>query len=400
MTTYATSNSNDAPGSTGDGDVEILSVQTPNLGPLFKSLEISLLVSTYQAGKLIVLRHDEGALSTHFVESDKPMGIAVDKDRIAVGVSGEIQFFANVPENCAKLSPAEKYDACFVNRYSHITGDIDVHEMAFGDNGQIWFINTRFSSLCTLHGSPSFVPVWRPKFVSAYAPEDRCHLNGLCMMNGQPRYVTALGVGDHPTAWRDKKANGGVLIDLADGRILAEGLSMPHSPRWYANQLWVCESGKGTLSKVDYITGQVTPFFRFPGFTRGLDFYGPLAFVGLSQIRETAIFSGIPIAEKAKERNCGIWIINILDGSLVGMLRFTQGVEEIFSVQVLQGLKFPEVLERNAPLSRETYFFPPEVIKEVKFSPVVERVYGNESSGSSRPRVKSGPLPDRRYDKS
>ena len=45
-----------------------------------------------------------------------------------------------------------------------------------------------------------------------------------------------------------------------------------------------------------------------PGFTRGLDFAGGLAFVGLSQVRESAVFSGIPITERLAEheRTCGV----------------------------------------------------------------------------------------------
>lgn len=355
--------SSDSPAPAVAEDVEMISEQSENLGRVFADLGISLLVSTYQAGKLIIVRSEGEVLNTHFRNTRKPMGIAVGSaGQLAVGVTGEILYYSNVPKNCQKLEPADKHDACYVQRFSHITGDIDIHEMAFGGDGQIWFINTRFSALCTIHGSNSFTPVWRPQFITAYEPEDRCHLNGLGMLNGKPRYVTALGESDKPRGWRERKADGGVLIDLATGRTLCRGLSMPHSPRWHANQLWVCESGKGTLSKVDFATGDVTPFFEFPGFTRGVDFHGPLAFVGLSQIRETATFSGIPIAEKAAERNCGVWVIDITDGSLVGILRFTAGVHEIFAVQVLPGVRYPDLLAKDDPLALETYFLPPHLV--------------------------------------
>jgi uncharacterized protein (TIGR03032 family) len=357
-------------------ETELESLQSPGLGELFEKLGISLLVSTYQAGKLIVMRNDGGLLNTHYRDAVKPMGIAVGKGQIAVGTTGEIQFYTDVPGNCRKLEPPEKHDACFVPRYGHLTGSIDIHEMAFDVDGRIWFINTRFSALCTIDGSPSFVPVWRPSFISAYEPEDRCHLNGLGMVNGRPQFVTALGESDKPRGWRERKADGGVLIDIPSGKVLCRGLSMPHSPRWYANQLWICESGKGTLSRVNPSTGEVAPFFEFPGFTRGLDFHGPFAFVGLSQIRETATFSGIPIAESAEERNCGVWIVNIMDGSLVGMLRFTAGVQEIFAVQVLPGLRYPEILAKQDPIALETFFLPPELVSQMPAEPARERVQG------------------------
>lgn len=346
--------------------VEVVSTHSASLEKLFADYGITLLVSTYQAGKLIVLRSDGEKLETHFRDAKKPMGIAVSAGQVSVGVMNEIQFFANVPDNVKKIEPSGPYDGCFVQRYGHITGDIDIHEMAFGADGQIWFINTRFSALCTLHGSSSFMPVWRPPFITEYEPQDRCHLNGLGMMNGRPRYVTALGESDKPGGWRERKADGGVLIDLANNRTLVRGLSMPHSPRWYANQLWICESGKGLLSKVDYTTGDITPFFEFPGFTRGVDFHGHFAFVGLSQIRETATFSGIPIAERAQERNCGIWVVDLRDASLVGAIKFTQGVQEIFAVQTLPGFRYPQFLPARDKLALQTFFLPAEVIAAEK----------------------------------
>lgn len=350
----------------GPEDVELESVQTPELGTILGELGVSLVVSTYQARKLIVVRDDgQGVVNTHYRDAVKPMGIAARPGQLAVGTLGEILFYQNVPGHCAKLEPPGRHDACFVQRYGHVTGDIDVHEMAFDAEGRIWFINTRFSALCTIHGSTSFQPVWRPPFVSAYAAEDYCHLNGLGMFQGKPRWVTALGESGEPRGWRERKADGGVLMDITTNKVLCRGLSMPHSPRWYAGRLWVCESGKGTLSTVDPDTGAITPFFQFPGFTRGVDFHGPLAFVGLSQIRETAMFSGIPIADSAQERNCGVWVIDINDGSLAGILRFTQGVEEIFAVQALPGLRFPEILPKYDQLALDTWHLPPEVLREV-----------------------------------
>lgn len=346
-------------------DEPLESIQSEGLGSLFAELSISLLVSTYQAGKLIVVRAEGELLNTHYRNARKPMGIAVGQGQVAVGMAGEIIFYSNVPSNCQKLDPPGKHDACFVPRYRHLTGDIDIHEMAFGGDGQPWFINTRFSALCTLNGMNSFMPVWKPSFISAYAAEDRCHLNGLGMVAGKPRYVTALGDSDKRGGWRERKADGGVLIDLASGKTLCQGLSMPHSPRWYDNQLWVCESGKGNLSTVDPETGELSVVFEFPGFTRGLDFCGPYAFVGLSKIRESATFSGIPISERADERNCGVWILDLRDRELVGVLRFTQGVHEIFAVQALTEIRYPELLDQYAPLAMETYFLSADTLRSV-----------------------------------
>lgn len=343
----------------------LASEHSSNLPALFGQLGISLLVTTYQAGKLIAVRREGGHLNTHFRAFPKPMGLAADATRFTIGTSQEIREYRNMPAVCTKLEPPDQHDACYIPRSGHVTGDIDIHEMAYGRNGELWFINTRFSCLCSLDGPNSFVPQWRPAFVKGLAPEDRCHLNGLGMFNGEPRYVTALGETDKPAGWRENKADGGLLMDISNGRILARGLSMPHSPRWYADQLWVLESGKGSLAKVDGSTGKLTTVIELPGFTRGLDFFGPLAFIGLSQIRESATFSGLPITERLSERTCGIWVVNILTGQLLGFLRFKSGVQEIFAVSVLSGIRYPEILEPSSPLIGSSYALPDTAMKDV-----------------------------------
>ena len=135
------------------------------------------------------------------------------------------------------------------------------------------------------------------------------------MVDGRPRYVTALGETDEPAGWRANKAKGGIVMDVASGEVITRGLSMPHSPRWYAGRLWVCESGAGTFGYIDPNTGKYEPIAEVPGFTRGVDFAGNLAFVGLSQVRESAVFSGIPITERltAEERTCGVCVIDLTD---------------------------------------------------------------------------------------
>jgi uncharacterized protein (TIGR03032 family) len=159
------------------------------------------------------------------------------------------------------------------------------------------------------------------------------------MDGGRPRFVTALGATDAPAGWRMNKATGGVLIGVDSGEVIAHGLSMPHSPRWYAGRIWVCESGAGTLGFIDGNTGKYEPIAAVPGFTRGLDFAGNLAFVGLSQVRESAVFSGLQITQRLAEheRSCGVCVIDLTTGQVVALLRFESAVQEIFAVTVLPG---------------------------------------------------------------
>lgn len=237
--------------------------------------------------------------------------------------------------------------------------------MAYDRDDQLWLVNTRFCCLCTLDAAHSFYPRWRPPFVSALAPEDRCHLNGIAMREGRPRYVTALGETDTTGGWRENKASGGLLIDIESNEILLRGLSMPHSPRLYQDKLWLLESGQGSLAVVDLRARTWRTIAEMPGFTRGIDFFGPLAFIGLSQVRESAVFSGIPLVQRLKERTCGVWVVHIETGETIGFLRFEAGVQEIFAVQILRGTRYPEVLEWDDEHLANSYVLPDEALAQV-----------------------------------
>ena len=345
--------------------VDLRSVHTSNLPELFQQLQISLIVSTYQAGKAIVVRNDNGTLNTHFRTFTKPMGICADQTKLTIGGANTVWEYRNMPAVAKKLDPPGKHDACYMPRRIHVTGDIDIHELARDANDELWVVNTRFCCLCTLDPDHSFYPRWRPSFVTALAPEDRCHLNGIAMVDGHPKYVTALGETDTLGGWRANKARGGVLIDVDSNEILLRGLSMPHSPRWYQGKLWLLESGEGSLAQVDLEHQSWRTVAQLPGFTRGIDFLGPLAFIGLSQVRESAVFSGIPLVERAPERSCGVWVVNIETGQFVGFLRFEAGVQEIFAVQVLHGMRFPELLEWTDERLGSSYVLPDEALADV-----------------------------------
>lgn len=346
--------------------VPLRAAHTPNFPVLLGELGASLLVTTYQAGKLVLVRDEGDHLNTHFRAFQAPMGMTLDGDRLAVGNTTQVWEYVNVPAVATKLDPPGRHDACYLPRSSHFTGNIHSHEMAYGAGGELWVVNTRFSCLCTLDRLASFAPRWRPPFVTELEPTDRCHLNGLAMIDGRPRYVTALGETDEPAGWRANKARGGVLIDVDSGEAITRGLSMPHSPRWYAGRLWVCESGSGTLGFVDLNTGRYEPIAVAPGFTRGLDFAGDFAFVGLSQVRESAVFSGIPIAERLapEERTCGVCIVDLRRGRVVALLKFESGVQEVFAVTVLPR-RFPDLINDDDSLLENSFVVPTECLDEV-----------------------------------
>ena len=147
------------------------SVHTNTFPALLAQVAGSVLVTTYQAGKLVVLRNDGGVLNTHFRNLMKPMGLAVQGGKLAIGCSIDIWEFHNIPAVCQKLDESDEYkdssfkhDACFMPRRSHTTGDIQIHEMAWIDD-ELVFVNTAFSCLARRSEVNSFEPVWRPKFI-------------------------------------------------------------------------------------------------------------------------------------------------------------------------------------------------------------------------------------------
>ena len=371
---YAVTMTDDPPAEDHSSDPEkspLRSVHTNTFPQLLEQMGASVLVTTYQAGKLVILRNDCGVLNTHFRNFMKPMGLAVEGGKLAVGCQVDIWEFHNVPAVTAKLGELDEYkdssfqhDACFLPRRSHTTGDMQIHEMAWVDN-ELVFVNTAFSCLAKRSDINSFEPCWRPGFVEKLVPGDNCHLNGLAVRDGRVRYVTALGATDTPGGWRDNKRNGGILIDVDSGDIVAKGLSMPHSPRWYRNQLWLLESGEGTMGRVDLATGRYEPMVQLPGFTRGLSFFGPLAFVGLSQVRESAIFSGIPLVDRLEERTCGVWVVNIESGQTVAFCQFEEGVQEIFAVELLVGVRFPDLVNHDADLIGRSYVLGDDALGQV-----------------------------------
>jgi uncharacterized protein (TIGR03032 family) len=340
------------------GERPFRSVNSLGLPDLLEGNGICLLVTTYQAGKLMAVRGRQGRISTLLRTFDRPMGLAVrDGRQFALGTRGQVWFFHNCRDIADQLAPPGSHDACFLPRTCSITGDIQGHDIAWGGD-ELWVVNTRFSCLCTLHAEYSFVPRWRPPFVSALAADDRCHLNGLAMVEGRPRYVTALGESDSGEGWRPGKVNGGIVIDVASGNILARGLSMPHSPRYHAGRLWVLDSGTGQLQTIDLQTGQRQTVAEMPGFTRGLAFYGSYAFVGLSRIRESAVFAGLPIADRFQQLACGIWVIDLRSGQTAEFMQFEVGVDEIFAVEVLSGIRYPEILGLKEETIHSTFVVP------------------------------------------
>jgi uncharacterized protein (TIGR03032 family) len=304
----------------------------------------SLAISTYQAGRLFLVGWNGRQVSFLPRAFDRPMGLDVSTDgrRMALGTRHSLFLFGNSAPLAPNYLAPGRYDALYLPHVEYHLPDLQIHDLAYAGS-ELWMVNTRLSCLCVPSVDSTFEPRWRPRFIDDLAPEDRCHLNGLAVRDAQPAFVTALGASNTPQGWRDGKANGGVVIDIASGEIALNGLAMPHSPRWHDGALWLLNSGDGALLRMD-TQGRAEVICRLPAYLRGLTFVGHHALVGLCQIRERKVFGGMPVAERHAELVCGVAIIDTRSGRQTGLMRYTQGCSEIYDLRFLPGVQRPNVL--------------------------------------------------------
>ena len=310
---------------------------------------VSLAFTTYQAGKLFLLGvRPDGRLSVFERTFARSMGLGVSADGSSLVLATQFQIhrFDNILP-AGQFSP-DGFDAIYAPHAGWVTGDVDAHDVGFASDGRPLFANTKFSCLAAVSDSHSFRPIWTPPFVSRLAPEDRCHLNGLALEEGRPRYVTAVSRSDASDGWRDRRADGGVVIDVERNEIVAEGLSMPHSPRLYDGRLWLLNSGAGEFGFIDPQSGRFEALAFCPGYARGLAFVGRHAVIGLSMPRENRTFSGLPLDAALQARSTdprsGLAIIDLDNGDMTGWVRIEGIVRELYDVAVLPGVRRPSLI--------------------------------------------------------
>ena len=306
----------------------------------------SVAFTTYQSGKLFLIGlRPDGRLSVFERTFNRCMGLWSDGDRLIMSSLYQLWRFENLFE---PGQGHDGYDRLYVPQVGYTTGDLDVHDVAVDKKGRIVFVNTLFSCLATVSETHSFTPLWQPSFISKLAAEDRCHLNGLAMDGGKPRYVTAVGQTDVADGWRDRRRDGGCVIDVASNEVIVAGLSMPHSPRVHNKKLWLLDSGTGYFGSVDVKKGEFEPLTFCPGYARGLAFAGDFAIVGLSKPRDNKTFTGLALDDNLATRDgdarCGLLVIDLKTGDIVHWLRLGGIVEELYDVVLLPGVTRPMAL--------------------------------------------------------
>lgn len=333
---------------------------SPHFSEWLASVDACLSLTTYQAGRLIFIgRRPDGGVRAHERMIEQCQGLWTDGETLWTSGLYMLWRFENALRQ-GETTP-NGADRKFVPREGRVTGRIDMHDIGLGEiDGarRPVFVNTLYGCLATVSESASFRPVWRPKFLSALVPEDRCHLNGLAMDGARPAFATAVSRSDVADGWRDRRHDGGIVIDVASNEIVASGFSMPHSPRLYDGRLWLLNSGTGEFGIVDPSDGSFTPVCFCPGYARGLAFIGRYAVIGLSRPRHGQSFSGLALDQRLAEKDavprCGAVIVDIDSGNAVEWLRFEHTIQELYDVAVLPGVRAAEAIGfRSAEIERE-----------------------------------------------
>lgn len=311
---------------------------TEDFDRLLKKTNSTLAVSIYQAGRVLLLNTNEnGKLNITPINYEKPMGVIAEDDKLAIATKTELHLYANSQGLAKKMTVNDKdLDNLYFPRVTYHTGDLDLHDLCYS-HGKIVAVNTRYSCICSFDDRHSFNPIWKPHFITEHTPEDRCHLNGLELQNGEPKYVTGLGTGNTKESWRDNIESGGMLMDIQKNEILLDNLSMPHSPRLYNDKLYLLESAKGELVEIDTDTLEKRTVIKLNGLVRGLTIINDLAFIGISKVREkSSTFS--KLSDSVKADYASINIVDIKHGALLAKLTFLGDIQEIYDVRLLDNI--------------------------------------------------------------
>ncbi|MBN1952880.1 MAG: TIGR03032 family protein [Bacteroidales bacterium] len=314
---------------------------TETLPRLLYDNNYTLALTAYQAGKLILVSSTDRKNLTLFAKSFKrPMGIALDGDKLAVASKFEVDVFKNVPK-LAKTFPgkSKEYDALYIPQLTYYTGYSDIHEIAWGKEG-LWAVNTTFSCLSVMDDAHNFFPKWKPWFISGLVPEDRCHMNGFALDQGVPVYVSMYDQSDTKEGWRKTPFDSGLIVDVNKQEIVCDKLPMPHSPMVSGKSLYFLLSAVGKVMEFDLSTREIREIATLDGFLRGMTEAGGYLFIGRSEKRESAkTFKDLPVHQN--KCTAGISVIDKSSGTVAASLTFTERIREIFSLRVIEGFNSP-----------------------------------------------------------
>ena len=54
----------------------------------------------------------------------------------------------------------------------------------------------------------------------------------------------------------------------------------------------------------------------------------------------------------------GVWVVNIHTGNTIAFVEFEDALQEIFAVQVMAGMRNPDLINENVPLIMDSFELP------------------------------------------
>lgn len=311
---------------------------------------LSLGFSTYTRGKVVLIGPGtRGQVAVSERNFGHAMALRATATGLYLSTEHQVWRFENGLDPGVQF---EGWDRLYMPRRCDVTGKVDIHDIHIDGSGRLLVAVTQYNCLAELDGRGSFSPLWRPRFIDRIVNEDVCHFNGFCLESGLPAYATVTGRSTTPGGWRELRADGGLVIDMRDDRVVAEGLAMPHTPRLYRGTLYVLEAGSGWFGRIDKASGRFERLVWCPGFLRGLSFVGDYALIGLSKPRNQ-IFSGLPLdaelSRRGVEPECAVYVIGLGSGEICHRLAITGSVEEIYDTAVFAGSRQPMLIGTEGP---------------------------------------------------
>jgi uncharacterized protein (TIGR03032 family) len=271
------------------------------------------------------LSEDDGQVRIVVQRLPGPMGLAIDGERLAIGCATDVRVMVDVS------GPGDD-ERWFMPAGVRLLGAVSIHDLAWDDDGALWFTNTLFSTVCSI-GEVGFQPRWRPAFIpDEAAAVDACHLNGMAFDGRHVRFATALAATGEANGWRRQGPDAGVLLDDR-GEVLLDGLSLPHSPLLHDGRLFLLESGRGRLRAG---ASAETTLAEFDGVTRGLAAAGDRLFIGQSPVRASSGATTEVLSRRFPRKQASTVLACDLRGNRVASLALPF-ISEISSVHVVPG---------------------------------------------------------------
>lgn len=309
--------------------------------------KISIVFTTYQTNKVFLLGiNQQGRLSIFERSFERSTALhAIGHQTLYLSTSYQLWRFENaLPEGKASGG----YDCFMVPQVAWTTGALDIHDINTLSDGSCVFANTRFSCIAKVSEKYSFIPIWKPFFITDLTPEDRCHLSGFTCRNGELAFATAFASSNIFEGWRNAILDGGVLIDIPSNTLVTEGLSLPNNPVFYNEKLYLLNSGTGEFGTIDLKNGKFTPIVFCEGFPRGLTINNNFAIIGVSKTHEvkgqpTTVLETRLINSKIESKS-GLIVVDLTSGQIVHNFSIQGFIHDIFDVTHLEGVFCPSAV--------------------------------------------------------